>query len=459
LLPNEDGNRAVQLLLQGRELEAAEELLRGYSQQQAVLPVEVLPQYASGAAAAASSGRKSTGGMSNEAVVAAAGRVLGVLPDLSVGQLIAALEAAATAGDMPAAAVLDKLVGHVLAEAAGSSSQPVTSMSAEQLQSLVAYRCRQEATAADVASAGRLLRSWEAARKKQVPDLTLTTYFAAAAALVVEPGALDAQEAPIKWLKSASEERLLALLRLLLQQQAVAGAASILKQLVSRQNSSEQLISVQQQLRQVMPQIEDLVKSSSTSSTAAAAASGVLSWCLQLGLHVPTEFVVDHLNQALSHHSHGAMPASAAAALSFLQLSGAGAAGSMSAEAAAAESAAVTHHLSRLVTHLVDQDPEWLTGWEQQLQPPAAAAALFSCWAWCSVAPPQLLQLYNGMRQVPGSKELLLPQRVCEVALAAAGQARDWDAGAWVCHTDVKAAGRKTLHQIALAGLAIPFST
>jgi hypothetical protein len=226
-----------------------------------------------------------------------------------------------------------------------------------------------------------------------------------------------------EWVTSASEARLLTLLKLLLQQRAVAGVAVVLQQLVSRQDSAEQAEALQQQLQEVLPHIEQVVNCSTGSSTTAAAGRALHS-CLQLGLHPATVVVVSHMNQVVSQHSNAAMPATAAATLGLLQSTGA--AGSAS---AAAESAAVSHHLSRLVTHLVDQDPDWLTGWEQQLQPPAAAAALFSCWAWCSLAPPQLLQLYNSMRQVEGSKELLLSQRVCEVALAAAGQARNWDAG------------------------------
>jgi hypothetical protein len=91
--------------------------------------------------------------------------------------------------------------------------------------------------------------------------------------------------------------------------------------------------------------------------------------------------------------------------------------------------------LSDIAAHLVKQDPEWLTGWEQQLQPGTAAAVLFSSWAWGQPEEPgQVVALYNSIRQLRDVKELLLPQLVCEVALAAAGQAGDWGAGERVPH-------------------------
>jgi hypothetical protein len=446
------GYPVAAILLQGGELEAAEELLRGYSQQQAVPPVGVLQQYASAAAAAAgwdsapsnqqsaasaAAGRvlevlpdlplKQIVAALDAAAAAAAGRVLEVLPDLPLKQIVAAIDAAAAAaGDMPAAAVLNQLVDITLSTAAGSSSQALAGMSAKELQSLMTYRCRPGATAADVASAQQLLKGWEAANRQQAPDVALATYIAAAAAAAAAPEAAEVQDTYQKWLKAASAGRLLGLLKWLLQQQALAGVAAVLQELASRQGSTEE--AVQQQLQEVLLEIEEVVNSS-TSSTTTAAAGKALSSCLLLGLEPTVAVIVSHMNQVVSQCSHAAMPANAAAALGFPLLPPAGAA------AAAAESAAVTHHLSCLVTHLLDQDPEWSTGWEQQLQPPAAAAALFSCWAWCSLAPPQLLQLYNGMRQLPGSKELLLTQRVCEVALAAAGQARDWDAGGYRGHS------------------------
>ncbi len=72
------------------------------------------------------------------------------------------------------------------------------------------------------------------------------------------------------------------------------------------------------------------------------------------------------------------------------------------------------------------------TSWIDKLSGPAAAAALFSCWAWQlpgSGSPEVLLLLYHRARQAKAAAKPSIEGLLLDLGLAAAGRAAAWHEG------------------------------
>jgi hypothetical protein len=428
---------AAQLLKEEQYVKAAEQLLQGYAAEGHPLSSDLLVTYA--AAAGSSTGPNSPSGAT------AAQRVLGVVPGLQEQLVAEALQVALGSssssrssshpGAAPAVPVLEALLAAVStgaaagAAAAGGNLGDAASMSPELLVSLVKYKCA-AGRAQDVDGAAQLLEGWLEAGKG-VPT-EATAYFVASVA--AEPTASSsntgiAGEAQLQarlLTAAAGAGQLLEILACLLSHQAPGPAvAAVLTQLAAGDT-----VSVQQQHEQLAPLVPQLHEVANQLCQAGAwqVVQQLLSSCMHLGVQLPPTAAAAYLNHLAGSQPEAAAPATAAAALQFIGASSnnGGAAGTSEAQ----RSAAVTLQLSDMAAYLIQQDPEWLTAWEQGLQPSIAAAVLFSCWAWGQPEEPgQVVALYNSIRQLQGVRELLLPQLVCEVALAAAGQAGDWGAG------------------------------
>jgi hypothetical protein len=85
----------------------------------------------------------------------------------------------------------------------------------------------------------------------------------------------------------------------------------------------------------------------------------------------------------------------------------------------------------------VDAETSFDTSWFGRLSSPAAAVALFSCWAWpqqqqqlgAAGAADLLLQLYHASRQAAGAAKPRLTGLLLDLGLAAAGRAEAWQEG------------------------------
>jgi hypothetical protein len=421
---------AVQLLKEEQYVEAAEQLVQGYVAEGHPLTTGLLVAYA----AAAGVGGVGIGNKSPIAAVAAQ-RVLTVLSGLQVPVVAEALQVAlgsssSNPGSAAAVPVLEALLAAVStgsaagAAAAAGGPADAASMSPELLVSLVTYKCAAGA-AQDVEGAAQLLEGWLEAGKNAPAPGTAAFVAAVAAGTDASSKCGQAQLQARLLTAAAGAGQLVEVLTCLLSQQAPGPAvAAALTQLAAGDTATTQ--QQQEQLALLLPQLHAVVEQQCQAG-AWQVVQQLLSSFMQLGVQLPATAAAAYLNH-LASSQPAAAPASAAAVLHFLGASSND--GGAAAAPEAQHSAAVTLQLSDVASYMIKLEPEWTTSWEQQLQPFTAAAVLFSCWAWAQPEEPgQVVALYNSIRQLQGVRELLLPQLVCEVALAAAGQAGDWGAG------------------------------